>query len=1152
MVRARVLLACGTVGVLMLITAGVAVGGSGESGGAGGAGGGGGERLPLPIGTTINDFFLPGTQPFLSNPAQGACCVDADCSVVNQATCLTNGGTWLGSGSSCNPNPCPTSFVSAAAIDRAEGDCSGCHSGNAASRPQNRWRGSMMGQAARDPIFYACLDIANADAALSGDLCIRCHSPVAWVNHRSVNPGTGKADGLNFVAADFEGVTCCVCHRMATPLRADNQAVGGVPYQVDTPDGPMGIDDLIQKALVDAGHGPPGTVQRVHSGSYVLDELDRRRGPRDLPNSHEGNHPDLTLMSPFHREGIMCGTCHDVSNPAYKKAGGAYVLGALDQQHETLDKHDMFPIERTFSEWQTSEFARREIDMGGRFDTRSPKVSTCQDCHMPQINGTSCTGGDPRQDIGQHNFNGVNSWVLKVIGSLDYNNDGTPDFPESETRLSNPIITDALKRTVIILQEASDMLLSVQGDKLNVRIINNSGHRLPTGYPEGRRMWINVQFYDVDDQLVQEYGEYDFVNGNLVEGYPDFEYDTKVYEAQLGVTDDVANAAGITVHHAPGTNITHSFHFVLNNAYIKDTRIPPRGFSHAAAGQVQAAPVDYAYADGQYWDDTQFQIPTPMGPPLSHAVVRLYSQTTTREYIEFLRDSNPNPPGGGRGVAPNRGEVAYNAWASAAGDKSRPVVMDHECMTLGNPFPTTAIHVKADASGAPINGQNWNQAYRTLQDALAAANSGSEIWVAAGTYKPTAGADRAATHQLKDGVRIYGGFAGLNDAEDLASRTMFDQTILSGEIGVAGDADNSYHVVTASCLSSSAVLDGFTIRDGNANGTGQHASGGGMVIKPCTVPRNASCANPEGGLGGSPAITTGPNIANCTFIDNKAEFGGAIDLGAGTGMIVITDSRFLGNTAAHSGGAIDNNMEGNVAFSNCLFRGNSCTAFVGGAINNRGVIGLINCTVASNSSANLVGGMFNSSSAAATITNCIFWDNSDQNGMFESAQLRAPGNLVALNHSCVQNITNNLRNLGAGNVGDDPKFLEADVLLGNLGTTLRLTRCSPVTDAGHSLSVPAQLTKDLADLDRIVDNFAVADTGAGGPPVVDMGAFEFDAGGCLADIAPEGGDDEVSITDVVFVVSSFGELGGPADVNCDGMVSVHDVVVVMSAYGGCF
>ncbi len=76
------------------------------------------------------------------------------------------------------------------------------------------------------------------------------------------------------------------------------------------------------------------------------------------------------------------------------------------------------------------------------------------------------------------------------------------------------------------------------------------------------------------------------------------------------------------------------------------------------------------------------------------------------------------------------------------------------------PVRAAAIrYVKWNAGGAN-NGTSWTNAYTSLQSALAAASSGAEIWVAAGTYGPTAGTDRTVSFTLKIGVEIYGGFAG--------------------------------------------------------------------------------------------------------------------------------------------------------------------------------------------------------------------------------------------------------------------------------------------------------------------------------------------------------------------------------------------------------
>ena len=104
--------------------------------------------------------------------------------------------------------------------------------------------------------------------------------------------------------------------------------------------------------------------------------------------------------------------------------------------------------------------------------------------------------------------------------------------------------------------------------------------------------------------------------------------------------------------------------------------------------------------------------------------------------------------------------------------------------------PTYPIHyVKPLATGTE-DCSSWANACG-LQTAFGAAVSGDEIWVQAGTYKPTAGTDRAETFALKSGVAIYGGFLGTEtgrEQRDWAANV----TTLSGDIGTVGDsADNS-------------------------------------------------------------------------------------------------------------------------------------------------------------------------------------------------------------------------------------------------------------------------------------------------------------------------------------------------------------------------
>jgi hypothetical protein len=145
---------------------------------------------------------------------------------------------------------------------------------------------------------------------------------------------------------------------------------------------------------------------------------------------------------------------------------------------------------------------------------------------------------------------------------------------------------------------------------------------------------------------------------------------------------------------------------------------------------------------------------------------------------------------------------------------------------------STIIHyVKWDASGAN-NGTSWTDAYTNLQSALSAASSGDEIWVVAGTYKPTTSTDCTISFTLKKSMAIYGGFAG---TETLRTQRnpLTNGTTLSGNIGIpSNNTDNSYHVVIGSDTNNTAVLDGFRIRNGNADNIDSepHFEGGGMYI----------------------------------------------------------------------------------------------------------------------------------------------------------------------------------------------------------------------------------------------------------------------------------------------------------------------------------
>ncbi|QGW26751.1 hypothetical protein [Phnomibacter ginsenosidimutans] len=203
----------------------------------------------------------------------------------------------------------------------------------------------------------------------------------------------------------------------------------------------------------------------------------------------------------------------------------------------------------------------------------------------------------------------------------------------------------------------------------------------------------------------------------------------------------------------------------------------------------------------------------------------------------------------------------------------------------------------------------------------------TEIWVAAGTYKPTTGTDRNAYLSLKNGIGIYGGFAGTETARSQRNLEV-NPTILSADIGVPNDRnDNSYHIFSNTNIGPTAILDGFTLTGGNANGSPGIQGNTGAAILNYTE--------------------ASPTIRNCVFSGNSSEYG-----------------------------ALANIYNSVPAVTNCSFIGN--LAYRGAAIYNFGSSpSIVNCSFSGNQVTNNGSSMLNSASSALpsnpTITNCIIW-----------------------------------------------------------------------------------------------------------------------------------------------------------------------------------
>jgi hypothetical protein len=314
------------------------------------------------------------------------------------------------------------------------------------------------------------------------------------------------------------------------------------------------------------------------------------------------------------------------------------------------------------------------------------------------------------------------------------------------------------------------------------------------------------------------------------------------------------------------------------------------------------------------------------------------------------------------------------------------------------------IYVKSDASG--LDGSSWTHAYTNLQNALNIAQNDDQIWVAAGTYTPTYDyeldiGNRGKHFRMINGVAIYGGFAGWEDLNvfNLAERDFVDnETILSGEVGlVAEPNDNCYHVFyhpSQIALDATAILDGFTITDGNAGGEQwPHYTGGGMFNE-YSSPTVVNCTFTENTAlyygGGMYNTASNPTISNCIFSNNSA-VGDVPDEPAGGGLSndycnpMVTNCTFTGNSVINGyGGGMDNYFSNPLVFD-CFFSQNA--ALYGAGMNNLSSSPfLTHCNFSDNTASGDTysggGGISNflqegsSGISNPTITDCIFSDNS--------------------------------------------------------------------------------------------------------------------------------------------------------------------------------
>ena len=379
------------------------------------------------------------------------------------------------------------------------------------------------------------------------------------------------------------------------------------------------------------------------------------------------------------------------------------------------------------------------------------------------------------------------------------------------------------------------------------------------------------------------------------------------------------------------------------------------------------------------------------------------------------------------------------------------------------------LFVDADAA-AGGDGLGWGTAYDDLQSALESAaafnsdgiaeNDVEAIWIAEGVYKPTAelepGDPRSASFSLADGVTLYGGFAGTETA--LTERDWIaHETILSGDLGVGGDATDNARTVVFCPRRVVAAVDGVTVTGGNADGIyeGQHRE-----------------RHVGGGIFNSGTLT----VSNSILLHNTADAGGAIFNGT---VLEVVNSTFEGNAADRGGGVF--NYMGTMHVANSTFSGNSARGEggdngKGGAVHNLSTATITNSTLAGNSATAGGGGIF--SYGTLTLRNSILWCNGGGD-LEDHKTLSVSQTLIGIDPQFVRDPSD-----GGDGWGDDPDTPGVDESANDDCGDLRLTSQSPAIDYGDgAAAVDAQGNPLATDFGGNPRNY-------GGSPV-DAGAYEF-------------------------------------------------------------
>jgi hypothetical protein len=593
-------------------------------------------KTPPPPTRPVNPFFTA----MRGAPAASAAAAAPSHDSIVKMPPMTYDNVWVKAGT-----------LTAASQFITSDQCVGCHSAGGTGlqydmtqpgtaslllniSPYGSWRGTPMGLAGRDPVFFAQLSSETQTfhptvSPMVQDTCLGCHGilgqrqfgidtlsesgkcePFArdTVNATPYPTDDPVAKLAHYGGLARDGISCAACHHMVLGNK-DSGPVQNLPQNV-----------CVQQRQADLNPGFSGFGKTI-TGSFFVGATDRFFGPFDDPKAKPMNH--ALGIDPAYNANVktseLCGTCHTVHLPIL---ANGQTLGHVYEQS-------------TYPEWAFSAYRTGTSPDGSLPFGPGSLAQSCQDCHMPSKD----TAGNPypskiaaiqehtnfpeadntlppgdidlpvRDGFAQHTLVGLNVFLLEMaqqfpdlLGIRLYDpmlvDQGINSIPASEAAM----VSQALNKTVAL--NVGDVKNDGQSLSAKVTLVNHVGHKFPSGVGF-RRAFLQFEVLDAGGAVLWSSGRTN-ADGVIVDEkstpitgelwwtkdcsaridpdarlhQPHYEEITQQNQAQIYqelVSTPPASGPPVCGHNAqPSGQLTTSFLSICS--IVKDNRLLPQGF----------------------------------------------------------------------------------------------------------------------------------------------------------------------------------------------------------------------------------------------------------------------------------------------------------------------------------------------------------------------------------------------------------------------------------------------------------------------------------------------------------------------------------------------------------------------------------------------